>query len=366
VVAFAVDARGNPEHKKAPELTADRGTLSAPQPRSDGVWSWTFTAPWEVGQAPVLLHAAQSATRITLRPGPPFHLELVPPEPLPAGSDQPVEILVRVLDDSGSPVRGAELQASLLGGRVVGVREVGDGSYAIRVIPPRDPGRGSTALHVELGSLVPGAPRRVTLHAARGARPGQIAAEAWVDDDLGLPVPGATVAFVAPDGSHQEVVSDRYGVARLEVPRPDARRFRISGELPGLQASLDFLDIGGTLHAVPSIAGRGVVETHESPPGASLDTEVPLQPATPVDVRVRAEPRTTQGQPVRILVTLRGEGKLVWQASAGTLELVHPLQGGSAELRFTPPADARPGARYFISVTEEKSRVTAFAEVSVP
>jgi hypothetical protein len=118
---------------------------------------------------------------------------------------------------------------------------------------------------------------------------------------------------------------------------------------------------------VPSTAGRGVVETHDAPPGASLDAEVPLQPAVPVDLRVRAEPaRTRAGQPVRILVTLRGQGKLAWQASGGTLEAVRPLDAGSAELRFTPPADARSGSHYFISVTDEKSRVTAFAEVTIP
>jgi hypothetical protein len=371
VVAFAVDARGNPERNRAPQVVVERGSLSPPQARGDGVWSWTFTAPAEVGTNPILLHAGNAATRIWLKPAPPFHLTLVPlEEPLPAGSAQPVEVQVRVLDESESPVAGAELQATILGGRVLGVREVPEerGLYAIRLLPPRDPGRGATPLHVELGGVTPGAPRRVTLHPAR-ATTGRIAAEAWVDDDLGLPVPGAPVELTAPDGSTRSLVSDRYGVVRLEVERPTERRFRVSARLealPGLEATLDFVEAGGSLRAVPSIAGRGVSERIESPPGAALDAELPLRPAVPVDIRLIVEPRETRpGQPVRVRVVLTGTGKLAWQASGGTLELVSPLAAGAAELRFTPPADARPGAKYLISVTEEKTRVTAFTEVVV-
>jgi len=40
-------------------------------------------------------------------------------------------------------------------------------------------------------------------------------------------------------------------------------------------------------------------------------------------------------------------------------------QNGTAELRFVPPADAPPGSRYLISVTDAKTRVTAFTEVQV-
>ena len=38
---------------------------------------------------------------------------------------------------------------------------------------------------------------------------------------------------------------------------------------------------------------------------------------------------------------------------------------GIAELRFVPPADAPPGSRYLISVTDAKTRVTAFTEVQI-
>ena len=42
-----------------------------------------------------------------------------------------------------------------------------------------------------------------------------------------------------------------------------------------------------------------------------------------------------------------------------------PTSDGIAELRFVPPADARPGNRYILSVTDAKTRVTAFTEVTV-
>jgi hypothetical protein len=58
-------------------------------------------------------------------------------------------------------------------------------------------------------------------------------------------------------------------------------------------------------------------------------------------------------------------GEILYQASAGRLDLVHAVERGAAELRFVPPAGARPGTRYLVSVTEAKSRVTAFTEVVV-
>src|SRR6185437_7933159 len=135
--------------------------------------------------------------------------------------------------------------------------------YRIRVETPPDPGRQSAALHVELEGLAPGPPRRVTLHPARAPK-GRLAAEAWVDDDLGLPVPGVKVALDGPNG-RAEVISDRYGTARLELTRPGARHFQVTAHLaalPDLEATLDYLDAGGALHPVASERGRGVVE-HE-------------------------------------------------------------------------------------------------------
>jgi hypothetical protein len=368
VVAFAVDARGNPERVRAPAVSADAGTLSSPQARGDGLFSWTFTAPNGVtpdGKA--TLHAASSATQLKLRPAPPFHIELEPSEPLAAGQTEPQQLVVRVSDGSGSGVGGAKLTATLLGGRVLGVKELGGGRYALRVVPPKDPGRGATQLHVELSSLIAGAPRRVTLHEVR-APEGRVAAEAWVDDDLGLPVPGTPVILRGPD-VEVERTTDSFGTAKIELPRPASERFTLTAEpaaLPGLGAALDFVTFPKLRVAVPSIAGHGVVTGVDSAPGASLDADVALHPAAPVDLRVSAD--TAEVWPresVRLKVSLQGAGAIAYQSSGGALELTRPLDHGVAELRFTPPSDAKPGAVFVVSVTEPKSRVTAFVQVKV-
>jgi hypothetical protein len=246
------------------------------------------------------------------------------------------------------------------------------------VLAPRDPGRGSAALHVELGGVEAGAPRRVTLHPARAPQ-GRLAAEAWTDDDLGLPVAGALVELRAPSAS-QRVESDRYGTARLELPRPppEERRFRVSAQLvglPGLEAALDFLQVGGLLHTVASVAGSGLLELEETAPGATLDAELPLKPGAPIDLQLTVEPeRARPGQPRAVRVRVRiadasgkpAEGGLVYQASGGRIDVLKPAAGGAAELRFVPPDGARSGQRFLISVTEEKTRVTAFTEVVLP
>ena len=51
--------------------------------------------------------------------------------------------------------------------------------------------------------------------------------EAWVDDDLGLPVPGAEVELTGPDSALRQR-TDRYGTVRLEQALPQARHFRTS------------------------------------------------------------------------------------------------------------------------------------------
>jgi hypothetical protein len=241
------------------------------------------------------------------------------------------------------------------------------------VIAPRDPGRERAALHVELGGLLPGPPRRVTLHPARAPK-GKLAAEAWVDDDLGLPVPGAPLELTGPGGA-ATVVSDRYGAARLELAQPAARQFRVTAEvlrLPGLEAALDFVQVGGNVRAVPSLRGHGVLDGTDPPPGASLDVELPLRPAAPVELTISVEPRAVKpGEPARVRIRLAtpegrpAEGAILYQANAGRIDLVQQVKNGYAELRFVPPAAATPGARYLVSVTETGSRVTAFVEVVV-
>jgi hypothetical protein len=199
IVAFAVDGRGNPEKRAPPPLTADRGNLSQAQVHGDGSTTWTLTAPTGSGKA--LLRAGSATAMVTLRPAPPLNIQIVQPrEPLPAGNEAVVPIEVRVRDVGGAPVAGAQLSATLAGGRVVRSVEKGPGRYTVELVPPHDPGRGTAMLRVEVSGMRPGAPRRVTLHPAKAAA-GHAAAEAWVDDDLGLPVPGAKVELEGPGGS---------------------------------------------------------------------------------------------------------------------------------------------------------------------
>lgn len=373
VVAFAVDARGAPESSRAPALKVDRGALSRPEARAPGAFSWTYTAPAEVGDGQATFTAGAARGVVKLRPAPPFEIVLgAIDEPLPAGASKPAAIPVRVRDASGSPVTGARLVATLGGGRVVGVDELGRGAYAIRAVLPKDPGKGAAPLHVELGGLEPGPPRRVTLHAVP-APPGQLAAEAWIDDDLGLPVAGAEVTLRSPAGLLR-AVTDRYGTARVAFPQPEAARCSVTAEpaaLPGLEAALDFLRAGERVFAVSSVAGRGVVEGAPVPPQATLEAEVPLRPASPVDVIVLSEPAVVgRDEPARIRVRVTTDegkpldGAILYEASEGRVELVRPLQGGAAELRFIPPAGARRGTRFIVTVTEPKSRVTGFAEIT--
>ena len=373
IVAFAVDARGNPERRAPPPLSASAGTLSPPTPRGDGSTSWTLTAPPTIGAGAVRLRAAGASTTVTLRPGPPRSIEVVPPkEPLPAGLDAAVPVDVLVRDADGSPVSGATLSAAIAGGRVLGTSEVGPrapGRYTVELVPPRDAGRGTALLHVEVTGVTPGPPRRVTLHpTARSG--GELVAEAWIDDDVGLPVPGARVALSAP-GQSVTVAADGYGTARIAFSRPAARSFRVTAEaaaLPGVAAALDYLVVGGITHTVGSIAGDGVVESGEPPSFPSVDAPLPLRPAAPLDLRLSIEPRRPRpGQPVRVTVAVRGgsASQLLYEASAGTIEVLRQPDHGEAVLRFVPPADALPGSRYLLSVTDAKTRVTAFTEIEV-
>jgi len=369
VVAFAVDARGNPERRAPPALTASAGTLSPPMLRGDGSTTWTFTAPAALGTGAVTLRGGGAATTLALRPGPPRSIEVLPKEPLPAGVDVAVHVDVLVRDADGSPVTGATLQAALAGGRVLATSERGKGIYTVELVPPRDAGRGTALLHVEVTAVAPGPPRRVTLHPAPRAG-SALVAEAWIDDDVGLPVPGARVELVAPD-ANATVAADKYGTARLEFAEPRARSFRVTAqpaELPGVAAALDYLVVGGVVHAVGSIAGGGIVEAGEPPSFPSVDVPLPLRPAAPLDLRLSVEPqRPRPGQVVKVKIAVHGgnASQLLYEASAGTIEVVRAPDHGVAELRFLPPADARPGSRYLLSVTDAKTRVTAFTEVTV-
>jgi hypothetical protein len=376
VVAFAVDARGNPERRAAPALTADAGVLSPPTARGDGSTTWSFTAPAALGPGFVTLRTPGGQARLELRPGPPRAIEVTPPaEPLPAGSDVPVAVDVRVRDGAGSPVAGAALTATLAGGRVVGVHARGFGRYAVEVVPPRDPGRGRTMLHVEVAAVPPGPPRRVSLHSL-ASTDGVLGAEAWIDDDAGLPVADAAVELAAP-GAVARATSDRYGTARIRFAPPPERTYRITAQptaLPGVTAALDVLVAGGVSHSVASVVGGGVIggpagaPDGEPPSFPAVDVPLALRPAAASDVRLSVDPqRPKPGETVRVRIELRtGDAtQLLYEVSGGSLEVVRAPSGGAGELRFTPPADARPGSRFIVSVTDAKSHVTTFTEVQV-
>ncbi|MDB4967183.1 MAG: hypothetical protein JWN44_2872, partial [Myxococcales bacterium] len=280
-----------------------------------------------------------------------------------------VNVEVRLRDAAGAPVPGARLSAALAGGRVLGTSERGNGLYAIELVPPRDAGRGTALLHVEVAGMPPGPPRRVTLHPLPANAEG-LGAEAWIDDDLGLPVPGARVELTTPEGT-VTVEADHYGTARVRFLAPAARSFHVTAQpvdLPGVRAVLDYVSAGATVRTVGSIAGGGVVEVGEPPSFPSLDVPLALRPAAPLDLRLSVDPqRPRPGQMVRVRIAVRGgsPSQLLYEVSAGSIEVVRPPVDGLAELRFLPPADARPGSRYILSVTDAKTRVTAFTEVTV-
>jgi hypothetical protein len=388
IVVVAVDARGALERRRAPELAADRGTLGPLELRPDGTWRASWVAPRGRGPGAATITArapdgSRGTARIALRPAPPFHLALDGAvEPLPSGADDPVEIRVRVTDGDGAPVEGARLEATLAGGRVVGQSEGPPGVVRLRVVPPRDPGRGRAALHVELGGLRAGPPRRVGLQRAPGA-PRFV--EAWVDDDVGTPVPDLPVAL-SVGADRRLAPTDRFGVARFALPSaaPEARHLRLVADVPHTAlrpATLDLLLLDDGPRAVAATLGRGAAPTDSSAaPGATLDVELPLRPLAPLDVRISVEPgHVPRGRAARVTVRLtdaggaRRAGPVVVAVSSGRLDTGatpaarrHTIPvDGAATLILTPDGDARPGDRILVTATEPTSGLTAFTEVTV-
>jgi hypothetical protein len=388
IVVVAVDARGALERRRAPELTADRGTVGVPQLRPDGTWRASYVAPRGRGGGTATISArspdgSRGTARIVLRPAPPLRLALDgTPEPLAAGSDEPTEVRVRVTDADGVPVEGARLDATLAGGRVVGQAEGPPGVVRLRVVPPRDPGRGRAALHVEIAGLRAGPPRRVALQLAPGA-PGFV--EAWVDDDLGTPVPDLTVALTA-GRERSMATTDRFGVARFALPpAPDGRRLRLVAEVPRTAlrpATLDLLLLDDGPRAVAATLGRGapLSDAPVAAPSAPLDVELPVRPLAPIDVRIAVDPPViARGRSARLTVRLtdasgqRRSGPVVVATSSGRLDGPAATGGqrqtiavdGEVALTLTPAADARRGERILVSATEPTSGLTAFTEVTV-
>lgn len=369
VIAAAIDERGRPRAGAAPRLTADAGWLSPPEPRGDGVWAFSLAAPVGVGKGAIRVQAPaeRAQIQVALRPGPPRTIAIVQPaEALAAGLDEPQGVEVKLADAAGSPIAGARIEASIAGGRVHEVLDRGDGRYRIALIPPADPGRGRATLRVRASGGSPGPPRRISLHTIAGPV-GQIAVEAWVDDDLGRPVAGLEVTIETP-GGERRAVTDGFGTARVEFPRPHEHRFRVSAgatPLGSARGSLDLIALAdGRLLAGPDEGAAG------APAEASAEAEIALRPALPVDLRIRAEPHVVKpGGEARVRIeALAGAlptGKLVTEPCGGRLEVIRRGAGGAIELRFTAPARAPPGGRCVLSVTDPVTRVTAFTEIEV-
>jgi hypothetical protein len=383
IVAFSVDHRGQPERDKPPVVTADRGKVATAQPRGDGGWGFALTAPRGRSGGGVIHVKARSpggegALKIPLRPAPPFRIVLDgPPPALPAGLEAPTEVGLRVEDGAGDPVTGAALDAALAGGRVVAVRERGAGRYTVDVVPPRDPTRTAT-LHAELRALQAGQARRMSLRWVRGA------VEAWVDDEVGVAVPGLDVTINGA-GAPMRATTDRYGVAHFEV-KPQ-KSMRLVASARELVATLDLLPLTDGVRAVSARPGRGIVEDDVAPPSAALDANLPAVPAAPVELAVGrsdgGEPVMKRGQAVKVRVQLSDEkgvrgGDILVELSRG--EIVAPpakrgegprnrrlqvAKDGKLEMTIAPPGDARPGDRVLLSATEARSRVTVFIDLEV-
>jgi hypothetical protein len=214
-----------------------------------------------------------------------------------------------------------------------------------------------------------GAPRRISLHSAN-APGGRLGLEAWIDDDLGQPVNGATVELRGPLPKRR-AETDRFGVARFELPRPTAScRFTAeAAALPGLEAAIDLVAEEGRLHAVSSLVGEGAIEAREPPTPTDADFDLPIRPAAPVELRLEAAFESFDARaprPITVRVTIR--------ALAGTHPDLEPTATGgrvvltragpdTAELRYLPPVGAPVGARFFVAVTDRRSGITAYTEV---
>ena len=345
-------ARQSRAARAAARLRASAGTLSPPTSRGDGSTTWTLTAPTSLGTGAVTLRAGGATTTVALRPGPPRAIEvLTPKEPLPAGLDAAVTVEVRVRDAERLAGAGATLTAALAGGRVLGTSERARAArlYAIELVPPRDAGRGTALLHVEVAGVAPGPPRRVTLHPLPRAADGSLAAEAWVDDDLGLPVAGARVELAAPGHErHRRRRSLRHGAPGVRARRARAASAspRSRPSCPGVAAALDYLVVGSVVHAVGAS------------PAAASSRAASRRASRRWTRRCRCVRRRRSTCASRS--SRRGRGRAsrcacAWPCAAAPrrscctrprparIELVRQPDDGVAELRFVPPADAPPG-----------------------
>jgi hypothetical protein len=372
VVVAAIDGRGELSRGAPPKLSTDGGTLAQAVARGPGLFTATLTAPRGIGEGALHVSAQGARATVTLRAGPPARVTIADPgEPLACGLDLPQAVIATVADAQGAKIAGAQLAATLAGGKVGEIVDRGDGSYRIEVIPPVDPGKGRAALRVEVAAAPPGPPARVSLHLAPGSNAAAATAEAWVDDDLGRAVPGIEVAIAVDAGDGKSDSStgttDRYGAwqQRFAMRGKRAHLVATAPALGAARAILDVIDAGGALHA-------GLEEGSLPPAAPSVEREIALKPALPVDLRIAADPPAVKpGGISRVRIQLAGAGgpslptgKLLPQASAGKLEPL-PTIAGAVEYRFVAPAGAAPGTRCVVSVTDPKSGITVFTEVVV-
>ncbi|HEY3356952.1 MAG TPA: hypothetical protein VGQ83_27125, partial [Polyangia bacterium] len=366
ILAEVVDARGARTRGHPPRMRAERGALGTARLRPDGSYVAEWTAPREIGGGTVAVvvegPGGADRVRLTLRPGPPRRLAVIPPADgfvCDGATEQTVAL--EVGDAAGNPIGDARLRVALPHARVAGAREIGAGRYAVRLVPPPDPGPGSAQLTVEVAGAPPGPPARVSLHALGLPGPRGLAVEAWVDDDFGAPVPAAAVVLAA--GEHRvRGVADAYGVARAVLPAAgDAVHVAAHlVEVPAIGATLDLVRTGSGWRrfAAP--------EAGAAPAGLSQRVVVALRPPLPLDLRVEvaAAAPVAAGARVPVRVTARD--------AAGRPAPVPRLLARAAGASLTPagaPGEfvfraARPGA-YVLSFTDPATQVTAVATVTV-
>ncbi len=360
IVAFSVDPRGKPAVMTRAALRTDAGTLGPARVDPSGATVWTLTAPSERSRDHATLAMGDAHVDVALGAAPPFRLDIAPSTTLIAGRTTLGAASVTVLDAAGAPVSGATLTAQLPGGRVLGIAESTPGHYTVDVTAPEDAGSGHAKLTVALERLRAGAPRRLTLHATPRA---PSAVEAWVDDDLGLPVSGALVRLSVDRGAVTRIATDRFGTAQLvPSPRPAVVLAELD-ELPGAPARLEWTEAG----ALASHPGRGLdLDDHSDGwSGASATRDLPIEPAQPAELTLTV---TSAGGTYHVDVIARDEsggplaGPLVYEASGGALAEDKPLTNGHVRLSFSPAGSGH----YVVSVTDPRTRVSSFVEVDVP
>lgn len=210
---FAIEPDGSAA-AKPPALKVERGWVSAPVSRGQGVFDFTFRAPEQVGSGAVEIKIAPAdeptlgvGIPLKVKPGPPARVEvkLNPPERV-AGAAGAVKVEVAVLDGKGNPApsQGLALTADF------GALEKGQWK-----VPDGFAGREKAVVRAHLGAadgeavlaLRPGPPAGGEGLARKArVRPGEsTTVDLQVRDAFGNPAAGAALAAAASAGRVSQV-----------------------------------------------------------------------------------------------------------------------------------------------------------------